>query len=205
MRVPFLPVTGCCRVCGRAATAAGDYLCEDCSGSGRPCFDRAASAVRLEGETRRMILDYKFNDRLHYRDDFTDWLEAALSARFEVAAIDTVTAMPLTFRRRFIRGYNQAAILAEALARRIDRRCDSRLLGRVGSPLRQSDLAEEERRENVRDTVTVRRPAFARGRTVLVVDDIMTTGATLSECARALKAAGAARVWCLSLARSIRS
>ena len=70
---------------------------------------------------------------------------------------------------------------------------------------RQAGLDEDARRANVKGTFAVRRPGRVRGRTVLVVDDVMTTGATLSECARALKASGAARVWCLAVARSIRA
>ena len=79
---------------------------------------------------------------------------------------------------------------------------------RVGSPRRQGGLSEEERRRNVVGTFRCVRgfqSAAEGGETVLVVDDIMTTGSTLSECARELKRAGAARVWCVTLARSLRS
>jgi predicted amidophosphoribosyltransferase len=69
----------------------------------------------------------------------------------------------------------------------------------------QSSLTEEERIENVKGTFAVRRPELVRGRTILVVDDIMTTGATLGECAKTLKAAGASRVWSVTLARSVRT
>ena len=206
MRIPFVPQTGCCEVCGRAVVGLeGDYLCEDCSGSSRPLFDRAASAFRFEGKAREMLLGFKFNRRLWLRDDFVDWLEAALRARFDDAAIDLVLPMPTTLFHRADRGYNQCVYLAKPLARRINRLYRANVLRRTGHPRRQSDLTEEERRENAKDTFAVRHPEFVRGRTVLVVDDVMTTGATLSECARTLKDAGAWRVWCLTLARSIRS
>ncbi len=205
MRMPFVPQMGCCAVCGRAvAGLESEYLCEDCSGAGRPHFDRAASVFRFEGKARRMLLDFKFNRHLWLRDDFVDWLEAALRARFDGAAVDLVLPMPTTIFHRADRGYSQCAYLAKPLARRIDRLCRANILRRTGHPKRQSDLSEQERRENAKDTFAVRHSELVRGRTVLVVDDVMTTGATLSECARTLKAFGAWRVWCLTLARSIR-
>ena len=206
-RIPFVAQDGVCSVCGRAVEGlSGEYLCEDCARpKTRPAFDRAASAFRFEGAAREMLLGYKFNRRLWLRDDFTDWLEAAVRARFDAAAVDAVLPMPLTRFHRLDRGYNQSACLAAALAKRLDRRFDGGVLGRIGRPRRQAELSEEERRENVKGTIAVRRPERVRGRTVLVIDDVMTTGSTLSECARVLKAAGAARVWCATLARSLRT
>ncbi len=204
-RLPFIATEGCCRVCGRAVEGLdAEYLCEDCRRR-PPAFDRAGCALRFEAEARRLILDYKFRRRLWLRDDLADWLDAAARARFAAAAIDLVLPMPATRRHRLDRGYNQCDYLARELAKRLDRRTSGSVLSRTGSPRRQSGLAEEERRANAAGTFAVRRPEFVRGRTVLVVDDIMTTGATLSECARALKAAGAWRVWCLALARSVRT
>ena len=206
MRLPFVSQEGSCRVCGRSVEGLeGEYLCEDCSRAAtRPAFDRAASALRFEGEARQMVLDFKFNRHLWLRDDFTDWLEAAARARFDPVAVDVVVPMPVTLFHRFDRGYNQCAYLAAALARRLDRRCVAGALARTGRPRRQGGLDEAARRENVKGTFAVRDPGAVRGRTVLVVDDVMTTGATFSECARELKASGAWRVWCVSLARSIR-
>lgn len=206
-RIPFVPQDGVCAVCGRAVEGlSGEYLCEDCSRpKTRPAFDRAASAVRFEGKAREMLLGYKFEGRLWLRDDFTDWLEAAARARLDIAAVDAVLPMPVTVFHRLDRGYNQSAYLARTLAARLDRRCDEGVLRRVGKPDRQAGLDEEARRENVRGTFAVRHPERVRGRTLLVVDDVMTTGATLSECARTLQASGARRVWCVTLARSIRA
>lgn len=205
-RLPFVPQVGCCSVCGRAVEGlANDYLCEDCSGAGRPHFDRAASALRFEGVARELVLGFKFRRRLWLRDDLVDWMESALRARFDASAVDVVLPMPATPWHRLDRGYNQCAYLARPLARRVDRRYDGGILVRTGLPRRQSSLTEQERRENAKGTFRVRHAERVRGRTVLVVDDVMTTGATLSECARALKLAGAWRVWGLTVVRSIRT
>ena len=205
MKLPFMKPSGICRVCGAEIEGfAGEFLCDDCSGPHRPRFDRAASAFRLEDAAQRIIYGYKFNGRLYLRDDLVDFLEAAAVARFDVAEIDLVLPMPSTRFRRLDRGYNQCAYLAEALAKRLDRKYDASILRRKGHPKRQAGLDEEERRENAKDSFAVRRPALVRGRTVLVVDDIQTTGATLSAAAEALKAAGAWRVLTLALAKSVK-
>ena len=204
-RIPFAPVDGCCRRCGRDAFGLdGEFICEDCRVN-NPHFDRAASAVRYDGEARELVNDFKFRDRLWLRDDLVDWLEGVLRARFHVDEIDVVLGMPSTLWHRWNRGYNQAAILAHALAGRIDRPCRRFVVRRKGHPKKQSGLNEEERRINAVGTFSVMRPGAVADKTVLVVDDIMTTGATLSECAAELRRAGAERIWCVSLARSLRS
>ena len=109
---------GCCRRCGRdAAGLDGEFLCEDCRAT-RPQYDRAASAVRFEGEARELVNSFKFRDSLWLRDDLVDWLEGVLRARFRVEEIDIVLPMPSTLLHRWDRGYNQCALLARPLARR---------------------------------------------------------------------------------------
>ena len=202
-----------CEICGRPVDRDARYICADSLNripfvrpeDGMYEIDDAASAVRFECETREIINGYKFRDRIWLRDDFVDWIEAAARSRFDVSAIDAVVAIPTTLGHRINRGYNQSALLAESLAKRLDRRFLGRAVARTGHPKRQSSLTEEERAENVKGTFVVREPSLVRGRTILLVDDIMTTGSTLSECAKALKAAGAWRVWSVTLARSVRT
>ena len=205
-RLPFAPTDGCCRSCGRAAERLdGEFLCQDCR-TFHPCFDRAASALRLEGEAREMVNAFKFRNHIWLRDDFVDWLEAVARTRFHVDRVDVVVPMPSTLSHRIDRGYNQCECLARALAKRLEKPYDPRALRRTGSPRRQGGLTEDERRMNVVGTFKCRRDySVSPGTTVLLLDDIMTTGSTLSECAKVLKRAGASRVWCVTLARSLRS
>ena len=205
-RLPFVPTDGCCRRCGRAAEKLdGEFLCEDCRVH-RPSFDRTASALSFEGEARELVNGFKFDRRkLWLRTDFADWLEAVARVRFNVDEVDVVVPMPSTWLHRLDRGYNQCDYLASVLAKRLDKPYVRQALRRVGMPKKQGVLSEEERRTNVLGTFSVRRPETVCGKTVLVVDDIMTTGSTLSACAAELKRAGAVRVWCVTLARSFRT
>jgi len=205
MRLPAVAQTGCCRVCSRAVESLdGEYLCEDCARR-PPSYDRAACALRFEGKARDMILDFKFRRHLWLAADFSDWLEAAVRTRFDIVEIDLVVPMPTTLYHYWDRGYNQSEMLSRTVAQRIDRRHDAHILVRKGSPRRQSSLNESERLENARGTFAVRHDEMIRGRTVLVVDDIITTGATMSAAADALKEHGASRIFAAALARSVRS
>lgn len=210
MRLSFVPTKGCCRRCGRdVAGLDREFVCEDCR-THRPSFDRVASVLRFDGEARQMLLDFKFQRHLWLRDDFTDWLEGTVRARFRVNQIALVLPMPTSFRHRWDRGYNQCDYLAQALAKRLGVPFSKHVVKRVGDPARQGGLSEEDRRENIKGTFVVTRwgrrwlTRMPRGSSVLVVDDVMTTGSTLSECAKTLKDAGFKRIWCVSLLRSLR-
>ncbi len=205
MRLPFLPQDGLCRVCGREASGAtGEFVCEECR-TARPSFDRAAAVFRFEGDARRIVNQFKFRARLEWRDDFVDALEATAHVRFRVGDADVLSPIPSTLAHRFLRGFNPAAVLSRPLARRLGL-LHAPLLTRCGHPARQGRLSREARHENVVGTFQATRAArrlVARAKrplTALLVDDVMTTGSTLSEAAKTLKEAGFSRVWTLSLA-----
>ena len=159
--------------------------------------------MRYAAPAARLVKDFKFRGALWLRDDLVDLLEAVVRAKLECSAIDIVVPVPLHPFRRIARGFNQSAVLAKALASRLARRYDPSSLRRRFDTEHQTRLPDKKAREkNIRNAFAVRRPEFVRGRTILLVDDVMTTGGTLSECARPLVAAGAARVWCATVARA---
>ena len=114
---------------------------------------------------------------------------------------DLVVPVPLHRARLRWRGFNQAALLGIAIARRIDRPLDTGSLIRVRATPSQTAKDRQERHRNVHNAFRVSRPARIANRRILLIDDVMTTGATVDECARALLAAGARRVDVLTLAR----
>jgi len=118
-------------------------------------------------------------------------------------AFDCVTPVPLHWRRRWQRGFNQADLLARRVAAHtgIPR---MRLLRRLRSTASQASLSNTSRRRNVSAAFACRLPDRAAGRQILLIDDVMTTGATAAACALTLKRAGAARVALLTLARADR-
>ena len=186
---------------------SGDSLCGTCR-QGDLEFDLARSYGLYAGNLRKAILHLKFHGREYLGDRLGALLARAWEALPEPDSA-LVAPVPLHSSRRRERGFNQAELLARGLVRSLRKERRIRGLRLVAGSLRriratvpQVGLSLSARRENVSGVFSVARPEEMRNRTVVVVDDVMTTGATLSACAAALKRAGAARVLALSLARA---
>jgi ComF family protein len=184
-----------------------DALCASCR-QGEQEFDMARSYGLYTGNLRRAILHLKFRGREYLGNRLGALLARAWAGLSELDS-PIVTPVPLHASRRRQRGFDQAELLARGLVRRLRR--EGRLGGlqlapgslrRVRATLPQVGLSASARRENVNGVFSVVRPEQVRNRTVVLIDDVMTTGATLSACAAALKQAGASRVLALSLARA---
>jgi ComF family protein len=201
-KIEMFPLEGGCEICGQRVegNVTHSFVCGTC-GAGKPRFDRARAAADFSGSLREQILAFKYQSALWMRQDLCDVLEGAVRAHFKTALIDVVVPVPLYRVRQRERTFNQSALLAEELARRLDRRCDARSLARIRETSTQTRLDKAHRRTNVAGAFKVRRPGWVAQRCVLLVDDVMTTGATLDECARVLKQAGARTVWAATVAR----
>ncbi len=191
-----------CEVCGNPAEGkvAHAFVCGLCKDL-HPAFAKARAAGHFSGVLRDQIHQFKYGQALWLKHDLTDLLQGCLTAHFQPGAVDVVIPVPLHPVRLRERSYNQAALLSQELARRIDRRCDLLSLVRTRKTQTQTHLDAVHRRINILGAFDVVRPEWVAGRCVLLVDDVMTTGATLNECARALKKAGARVVWGLVVAR----
>jgi ComF family protein len=179
-----------------------DAWCGDCIG-GNHVFDAARSAVFYEGKVRQGILQLKFGGKLSWVPALSELLFEAIARDAWNDQVDLITAVPLHRRRLRHRGFNQSSLLARALARRLPKPCRLDALERNRWTEPQTRLQRAARLENVKGAFTVKHPGEVEGRTVLLVDDVFTTGTTLNECARTLKKAGASAVIALTVARSI--
>ncbi len=202
--LPWYETGGVCNVCGApmAVDADFDFVCENCR-TAKPHYEFARSAVVYEEPLKALIGDFKYRNHTWLKDDLVDILEGGVRAKLDCAAIDVVLPVPLHRNRLRERGFNQSALLAEELAIRINRRFDGTSLVRIRDTEHQARITGAERLKNVAGAFEVDCSAMIRGRTVLLVDDVMTTGATLEDCSRALLKAGAERVWCATVARSV--
>ena len=181
---------------------AGLSACPRCR-RGRQVFAAGCSLGPYEGSLKTVIHALKFAGRRRAAGRLAEALLEAEARRLLVATSDVLVAVPLHPRRLRERGFNQAALLALELARRTSRSvCPDALVRRLDTAP-QAGLTAAARRRNVRDAFAVRRKAVVAGRTVTLVDDVVTTGATALACGRELLAAGAREVRLLSVARVV--
>lgn len=165
-----------------------------------PDYDRARAVAVFDGLMRRLVHDLKYRDRHDGRRLFGRWLCDA--GQELIGSAHVVVPVPLGRRRLLGRRYNQAAVLAQEIARKTGLDYAPLVLVRRRATPPQVGLTRRQRADNVRRAFAVppARAADIAGRNVLLVDDVVTTGATVGACARALKRAGAARVDVLALA-----
>ena len=165
-----------------------------------PVWDYARAAAYYEGPLRDALHAFKFDGKRALARPLAELLLEQCGDDVP-ADVDALIPVPLSRARERERGFNQAALLAERLAARLGRRTAANWLTRVRPTASQSDLGAAERRANVRGAFAASSRAF--GRHVVVVDDVLTTGATVAECCRVLRVAGARVVGVLTVARVI--
>src|SRR5439155_22666788 len=165
-------------------------------------FEAAVAAYRGRGVVRHIIHEFKYGRQIHLRHLVARWLRAALDdERLHGNHFDVLVPVPLHPARQRERGFNQARLLSELLSAQIS--LPSKLhLERIRYTTTQTALDRSERMENLHNAFRLRKNADVRGLRVLLIDDVLTTGSTLSECARVLKRAGAFSVHAATAARA---
>jgi ComF family protein len=193
-----------CRACGRplppAAAAFAAPVCHACR-HGLYHFDLARSFAIYDSPMERILLLLKYDPLVPLAAWFAARIEEVVHAEPALAEVDWIVPVPLDRHRLRERGYNQAELIARPLARRLGLPLATDLLRRLRSRPPKLKLSRRERWETVRGAFE----AFGSGRVdssrILLLDDVLTSGATLDACARALRTAGAAAVHAVTVAR----
>jgi len=199
---PALPQSADTRAGALGAGVGGGPLCGQCRRRA-PGFDYARAAARYDGVVREAVHAFKFGGRRALAVPLGDLLVEAAPGGLPAGIPDLLVPVPLHPRRERERGFNQAALLARRLGRLWGCPVREDVLARAVPTPSQTEFDAVARRANVRSAFRLRRPAPIAGRHVVLVDDVLTTGATLSECARSLREAGAALVGALTVARVV--
>lgn len=195
-----------CTVCGLPfSTPEGqDHPCENCLRK-RPWYDCLRAAYFYSGPLMEAIQRFKYSSETQ----LASFLGTLLSSFAKELVPNQPTAdfltvpVPLHMRRLRQRGFNQSLLLAKVVATDLGTQLDYLSLVRIRHTRAQTGLRKEERRKNVKDAFSVTYPEIIKGKKILLVDDVSTTGYTLNECARSLKKSGAIVVICLTLARTL--
>ncbi len=180
-----------------------DHLCGPCI-TEPPRFTAARAAALFEGPVRELIHRFKYNGRVQFCRPLSILALEHLRPFAEAASADLVIPVPLHSKRLRQRGFNQAVLLGRILAREWRVPFSVRILRRTRATLPQINLSAAERIANVRGAFGVTDPDFLQGKRVILVDDVLTTGSTVGECARMLIGAGAAGVHVVTIARAPR-
>lgn len=199
-----------CVFCGAFLPARDPGFCETCEknlpftkNGGKQSgnfFTVCLSPLYYEEDVRTAMLGYKFRKNASACVPFGHLLARHLESYLE-DEIDMITWVPLSRRRLNQRGYDQAKLLAQETAVHLGLPCMPLLKKTVHTAQQSMTGSMEKRRANISGAYTVPDPSLVKGKRILLIDDIVTTGATFSECARTLGMSGAERVCCAAVAR----
>ncbi len=190
-----------CVACGRTVTAE-NQRCAECA-SEHFHFDRAYACVYYEEPVKKLLHLYKFGGRKVLKNFFSGVMDCFIREHFRHMLFDVVVSVPLDKKKERERGFNQSRLLSAHVSRQLGLTEATDKLRRRETTAPQSRLGKAERRRNVKGCFEVLDLGFFRLKKILLVDDILTTGQTASECAHALKNAGAAWITALACARGV--
>ncbi len=192
-----------CDWCGRPFDFKvwGTTLCGKCL-TARYAYDKARAAFVYDDFSRAPILQLKHARKTELAGMLTQFLYVAGQELFPET--DAIVCVPIHRYRLMKRTFNQAGILARLLAKKIDKPFLAGALKRVRPTKSQGHLSPTNRKRNVANAFRVSKNVHVKGRSILLIDDVLTTGATVNECAKALKRAGAKSVFVLTVAMVVK-
>ena len=201
------PAGYCCERCAKQLPLAPEDCCLGCGTSPCQCgreecfYDRAVSPFVYDLGAKNAVSMLKFRGRKSYAKGLAKAMAERLSQTGDLTELTVVTAVPMYRKDEYDRGYNQAELIAKEIAR-LTGLPYRRLLVKLRSTPKQHNLTAGTRRENLRQAfASAEKDGFyQRKQVVLLCDDVLTTGATMNECAKTLKAAGAGKIICCTAA-----
>ena len=201
-----------CPFCRRLLRKKEEAVCPDCLRTLRRVPESAqrrdlknvtlaVAPLFYEGDVRASLLRYKFRGVTAYARVYADFIQKCIDEN--AFSCDSITWVPLSKRRLRTRGYDQAELIARELAGSMDLPCERLLVKTVNNRAQSRTGGAEERRANAAGVYACPCPERVQGKRVLLVDDIITTGSTVSECARVLKEAGCEEVFAAAAATRV--
>lgn len=178
-----------CPICGRVTVRS--EICIDCKAH-MPLFKRAVSPLVYEGGTVKLIYKFKYGDCEYLKDSFADLMVKKLTL---LPDFDFITFVPMTEKAQEKRGYNQSELLARAVSERISKPLNAKAVIKVKDTAEQKGLSRRERAKNLAGCFKITGRSAFKGKRVLLIDDVLTTGATVDEICRKMLWAGASAIF----------
>ena len=161
----------------------------------KPYCDGVVCVGKYHHSLKKVLRDYKFNEKPSFYRAFGELIADKINRSLSQYPLDVIVPVPMSRKRKVQRGYNQAELIALKASKILSIPIDTRSIVKVKETHRQSSLKRQERLTNLNDAFEVLGSCSYAGKTILLVDDIITTGSTLNECSKALKQAGAKYVF----------
>ncbi|MBR4110845.1 MAG: ComF family protein [Clostridia bacterium] len=166
-------------------------------------FDVLICAYKYKGIIRSKILQYKFKNKKYLYTSLSERLIKLLNMYSD--EIDIIIPVPIHFIRNFNRGYNQSFLIAKFVAQKMKKELKNNILKKVRNNKPQSILTSSKRKRNVCNAYVIKKENLIKEKTILLIDDIYTTGATVNECSKVLKESGAKKIIVATIAKAMLS
>lgn len=192
-----------CGICGKLGE---EYICNKCYENIKPYIYQKMEnnifyLLHYKDDIRSKMIDYKFNDKSYLYHMFCEiFVKSKIGCEF-IKSYDIIIPVPMYKSKKAKRGYNQSELIARDLSRRFKIPMDKKVLIKYKNTVMQSSLGKEERIKNVQDVYKVQYMGKIKNKNILLVDDIYTTGATVSECKKMLQLAGAKNIGIIIIAK----
>lgn len=200
LKEPYCSCCGLPFIFDDGLDASNQSLCDYCN-KNNPAYDKARCLFVYNNVIKKPILSLKHYDNTQYAKTF-----AKLIARMQpelCQEVDLIVPIPLHWKRLILRQYNQAALIAKHLGNILAKSVDYKNLIRSTNTKSQGHQSRKNRQTNVENAFKLKEQAAFKDKSILLIDDVMTTGSTLHEAAKTLKQTKPKRVYCLSIARSV--
>ena len=204
-----------CGICGKIAT---NSLCKKCEielkkqeesqiiGNNKEeienkNFDELIYIFKYEGQIRKLILDYKFNEKSYLYLTFVNFLLKNKKIFEKIKNYDTIIPVPISKKRNKTRGYNQSLLIAKEIAQQTNLELVNNCLIKTKNIIEQSKLNKEDRTKNIHGVYELKNKKMIENKKILLIDDIYTTGSTVNECSKILRKGNPSKIGILVLAK----
>ena len=156
---------------------------------------------KYEGQIRKLILDYKFNEKSYLYLTFVNFLLKNKKIFENIKNYDTIMPVPISKKRLKTRGYNQSLLIAKEIAQRTNLKLMNDCLIKTKNIIEQSKLNKEDRIQNIQGVYKLKNMKLIENKKILLIDDIYTTGSTVNECSKMLRIGNPIKIGVLVLAK----
>jgi ComF family protein len=198
-QIEFITRPFCKSCCQPFSIDMKEDFCLDCM-ERKPYYDAVRAVFKYDEFSSKLIFDLKFLDRMENVKTYSQWM--VNSGKNFMNEVDIITPVPMHINKLRKRKYNQSALIAKQIAKITGKEYISNLLIKYIDSKNQAGLNRQIRLKNIKDTFKINEQFCVTGKVILLIDDVITTGATISECSLILKKAKAKKVYALTLAKT---